>query len=160
MGKNNHWTAEEDKILLSGIKEGLTYREIGEKLGRNPKSCSNRWYNHLKKDNQKKLSKNRWTPEEDKILKDCIDKHNECFEDGFSVASKKLKRTKNACRSRWYQSVSESSLENGEDPVIIVATKKHQILNRRYPSRPSLTTRKNVTWFKKVVNFFLFPKKK
>ena len=160
MSKVNYWTPEEDKILLSGLEQGLTFDQISEQIeARDATSCRNRYYKHLK--NNKKITlKKPWTAEEDKVLKDLIDKHSECFEDAFSAASKKLGRTKLACRSRWYQHVSESSLENGEDPVIIVSTRKHMILNRRYPSRPSLTTKKNAAWYKKVVNFFLFSKKK
>ena len=40
--KNERWTNEEDDVVENGIAEGLTYRQIAEKLGRTEGSVSQR----------------------------------------------------------------------------------------------------------------------
>ena len=37
------WTEEEDQILIEGKKEGQTYKEMGETLGRTALSVRGRW---------------------------------------------------------------------------------------------------------------------
>lgn len=46
------WTNEEDEILVQAVKanphnKAQAFREASNKLGRNPKCCSNRWYMQL-----------------------------------------------------------------------------------------------------------------
>lgn len=52
MTKRTRWTKEEDEILVQAIKanphnKAKAFREVSEKVGRNPKCCSSRWYQSL-----------------------------------------------------------------------------------------------------------------
>ena len=148
------YTKEEIDILLQGRKDGLSFKEIANKLGRDVKSVQNKYYNVIKKTGTKPSK--RWTPEEDRCLADQLRRNSECFEDGFKDASRLLGRSIGACRSRWYQHVS---VQEDMPPVIVLGTEKYQCINRRYPSRPSLTKKRTTSWFKKVCCFFGFTKK-
>lgn len=149
------YTKEEIETLIKGRKEGLSFQEIAIKLDRNIKSVQNKYYNTRKKNAGIKSPK-RWSPEEDKCLADQLRRNSECFEDGFKNASRLIGRSIGACKSRWYQHVS---IQEDISPVIVVGTEKYQCINRRYPSRPSLTKKRTANWFKKVCCFFGFTKK-
>lgn len=149
------YTKEEIETLMQGKKDGLSFKEIADKLGRDVKSVQNKYYASRKKNAGIKSSK-RWTPEEDRCLADQLRRNSECFENGFKEASRLIGRSISACKSRWYQHVS---IQEDISPVIVVGTEKYQCINRRYPSRPSLTKKRTANWFKKVCCFFGFTKK-
>ena len=55
MAKNKRWTAQEDTIVVSAVKDSPTnlkaaFRAAGKKIGRSEGACSNRWYTVLSKD--------------------------------------------------------------------------------------------------------------
>ena len=55
MAKNKRWTAQEDTIVVSAVKDSPTnlraaFKAAGKKTGRSEGACSNRWYTVLSKD--------------------------------------------------------------------------------------------------------------
>ena len=52
MAKNKRWTAQEDTIVVSAVKDSPTnlkaaFKVAGKKTGRSEGACSNRWYTVL-----------------------------------------------------------------------------------------------------------------
>ena len=52
MRNSKRWTAEEDQVLTTLIKEHFSNKQVAfkkasEEIGRNPKACSQRWYSVL-----------------------------------------------------------------------------------------------------------------
>lgn len=173
--KLERWTPEQDKILIEGVAKGMSYKLIAGKIGINKtvRSCQNRAYvlrkkgllqtevkpevkTKVKTKVEPKKKVKRWTKEEDRTLCDQLRRHPECLEDGFTTASRILGRSISACRARWYQ---HASLDDSEEPVIVMGSKKMSITNRRYFSRPSLIKQRDESWWKKVCCFFGFSKK-
>ena len=55
MTRNKRWTAQEDTIVVSAVKDSPTnlktaFKAASKKTGRSEGACSNRWYTVLSKD--------------------------------------------------------------------------------------------------------------
>ena len=64
------YSPEEDKRIISMVKQGATYREIGEVIGRSEVSVTGRIYNLRKSGRLKSKKLKRWTEKETQLLID------------------------------------------------------------------------------------------
>jgi hypothetical protein len=105
---NRTWTKGEDKKLIDAVQElGETdWDLITARLpGRNKMMTRRRWICFLDpsidwSERKSKLKGSRWTPEEDKILLDAVNKKGK-DETWKSIAKAVLDRTKEQCRHRY-----------------------------------------------------------
>lgn len=124
--KKGEWTSEEDKQILEhgksvGDKEWLS---LAQKLpGRIPNQCRRRFKrltkikgNYVKVDGSKEKEENMttWTAEEDRAIKDHVQKHGECK---WKLLAKQLPGRKGVdCKKRWFKSdVTMVEVEEAKD---------------------------------------------
>lgn len=184
----NRWKPEEDSILAVNVVKTknleTALRLTATATNRSVESCRARWYTKVSKqiDTNKKPSTNfcvsvpaeqpkqyktkqpkkkavskskhpRWSVEEDNCLRKQIELNINCLEDGFVKAARLTGRSVTACRSRWY---GHTSLQ--PPYYFSLVSKGQQIINRRYPSRPSLIKRRNDSWWQKMMKLLGFSK--
>lgn len=119
------WTKEEDQIIVDGVELFLktgkslnaAYKQISNSLpGKNIKSISNRWQNHLKKLHPEIVAPNsNWSDVDDAYVRDQIIKG---LKKGESVTSivKSLKKkypnkSEKSLENRWYYAIRPNCLE-------------------------------------------------
>jgi hypothetical protein len=108
------WTPKEDALLTEAVqKHGKKWVPIAALVpGRTNPQCRTRWLQHLDPTNGKK---GRWTPEEDALLTEAVQKHGKDF---TAVAALIPGRTNERCRDRWERWTPE------EDVILIEAVGK------------------------------------
>ena len=103
--KKGPWTPEENKLLIEKVEKlgAGNWTEIAEEIpGRTYQQCYDRWNECL----NPKIKKGPWTPEEDELLTQTVQKIEEQIgkiERGFwpKIANKIPGRTPRQCRDRW-----------------------------------------------------------
>jgi hypothetical protein len=108
------WTPKEDALLTEAVhKYGRKWVPIAALVpGRTNPQCRTRWLQHLDPTNAKK---GRWTPEEDAILTEAVEKLGKDF---TAVAALIPGRTNVRCRDRWERWTPE------EDAILTEAVGK------------------------------------
>lgn len=174
------WTEQEDNILRKNVDDAFKANLSLEQALKNTvvdinrplESCRKRYYYKLKptmsvnskqvskkvveddkKDTATKKTNKRWTAEEDNCLRNQIELNINCLEDGFAKTARLTGRSVGACRTRWYSKVSL------QPPYYwSVVSKGQQIINRRFPTRPSLIKKRTNTWWQKMCKLLGFSK--
>jgi len=89
------WTEAEDKVLLHYHAEGLSWKQVSERIpGRNTKSCRERFRNQL----DPKINWGHWSQEEDDLLRKGFATHGSKWS---KVAQRLSGRTQLQIRDRW-----------------------------------------------------------
>ena len=92
-----HWSAEEDQKLLKLIRDhGEMWRMISNRMQKSMIKCHTRF---LKLTNQGDNTTQKWTKQQDQILKNHVEKHGE--KDWAAIANVIPGRIAKQCRERW-----------------------------------------------------------
>jgi hypothetical protein len=106
--RTGRWTKDEDnKLRMAAIKYGgKNWDAVAAMIPSRTKSqCTGRWHDALDPSIQTGRT-GKWTPDEDKTLKDAVEKHGgRNFE---AIASLVQGRTKKQCTNRWYNALDPS----------------------------------------------------
>lgn len=111
--KNNCWKKEEDEKLKRTVSEIGTenWNEVAKYIdNRNGKQCRERWLNHLNPNIRvlpfSNLKKNKWTKEEERIIKDLQGKVG----NKWSLISKSITgRTANSIKNFWHSNLKKNT---------------------------------------------------
>ncbi|KAJ6217521.1 hypothetical protein RDWZM_008678 [Blomia tropicalis] len=96
LNKKNEWTPEEDKKLSELVKEyGNNWKKISENMNeRSINDCWKKYHMHLNSN----IRKGKWTPSEDKMLKDLVEKFGTRWD---KIADCMKNRNYIQCHHRW-----------------------------------------------------------
>jgi Myb-like DNA-binding domain len=117
MGK---WSEEEDEILRKAVNEqgGKNWKKIAAQLrGRTDVQCLHRWQKVLRPG----LVKGPWTPEEDTIVMNLVEKHG--TKKWSHIARQLNGRLGKQCRERWYNhldpQIKKGDWSKEEDRILL-----------------------------------------
>jgi hypothetical protein len=126
MGK---WSEEEDEILRKAVSEqgGKNWKKIAAQLrGRSDVQCLHRWQKVLRPG----LVKGPWTPEEDTIVINLVEKHG--TKKWSHIARQLNGRLGKQCRERWYNhldpQIKKGDWTKEEDQILL--TSHREVGNR------------------------------
>jgi Myb-like DNA-binding domain len=126
MGK---WSEEEDEILRKAVNEqgGKNWKKIAAQLrGRTDVQCLHRWQKVLRPG----LVKGPWTPEEDNIVMNLVEKHG--TKKWSHIARQLNGRLGKQCRERWYNhldpQIKKGDWSKEEDHILL--TSHREVGNR------------------------------
>jgi hypothetical protein len=116
-GSSGTWTAVEDSKLKDSVEKhgGKDWAAITALVpGRTKIQCTSRWHDFLKHSIVVASGRTgKWTEDEDKKLKDSVDKHG--YKDWVLIATLVSSRTKKQCRNRWQNCLKPSIDRATED---------------------------------------------
>jgi hypothetical protein len=107
--RTGRWTKDEDNKLRKAAEKygGKNWDAVAAMVpSRTRSQCTGRWHDALDPSIQQTGRTGKWTPDEDKTLKDAVEKHGgKNFE---AIAWLVPGRTKKQCTNRWYNALGPS----------------------------------------------------
>lgn len=78
------------------------------------------------------VTRRKWTEEDDLLLKKEVENYPYARQKAFEEAAKKLNRTKEACKYRWYCELSNPESKHYVGCIFTLLAKKAVVNNRTY----------------------------